>query len=598
LRSADIVVCSFHTDDDYYRACADTLRANLTELGVAYEIETVPKEPDDDWADICRKKVGFLARVCEQYPETKVFWTDVDCRLLSLPDYVAGFTADLIGFQRGFGSPMGIGYELRTRFWEPSFFGINTTAAARKFVADAARIEQTLRIKATDDYFLEESWRANASRLSYQLIPSGAVLGKGEGVDVPAFFVFGSSGNVAEFKDKVTQHESLRRSGRTGARARRRALQTAKRFERRLAEVSQPTAARLRRWADASGVTHRLTRDAGMVGSGFRHRAQLANQIVMSGQRGELDRMRELSARLTVSGIPSAKELGALQAAEAFAAYATAGSDGDDALPLAWWSRPFPGNFGDWLSPLILQRLSGHPVRYLAPTAPTLQPHLMMVGSIGRFIKRQSIVVGTGVSSTDLELDSHARYLSVRGPLTAQLLRSCGGPDVSSMGDPAVLLRRIVPVNIGPTNGRLALVRHYTHANLPLTLSDDMDELSVLVAHPDDLDSFITRLAGYDGVITSAMHVMIICHTYGIPCSLIGFRGFEASVHGTGMKYRDYSLGIGLDSVWEPELVPLNVSQLDWAARLRTEKIAEAKLDEIEAAVAAGVAVYLEELSR
>jgi hypothetical protein len=91
---------------------------------------------------------------------------------------------------------------------------------------------------------------------------------------------------------------------------------------------------------------------------------------------------------------------------------------------------------------------------------------------------------------------------------------------------------------------------------------------------------------------------MIICHTYGIPCSLIGFRGFEASVHGTGMKYRDYSLGIGLDSVWEPELVPLNVSQLDWAARLRTEKIAEAKLDEIEAAVAAGVAVYLEELSR
>jgi hypothetical protein len=303
--------------------------------------------------------------------------------------------------------------------------------------------------------------------------------------------------------------------------------------------------------------------------------------------------VRELSARLTVSGIPSAKELGAMQAAEAFASYTTGGT-GESPLPLVWWPRPFPGNFGDWLSPLVLQRLSGHPVQYVAPTAPTSQPHLIMIGSIGRFIKQRSIVIGTGVSSTDLELNRHALYLSVRGPLTAQVLRASGGPDVQSMGDPAALLRRIVPVDIGPTNGRLALVRHYTHANLPVTLPDGADELSILASHPDDLESFVARLASYDGVVTSAMHVMIICHAYGIPCSLIGFRGFETSVHGTGMKYRDYSLGMGLDSVWEPQIVPLNLSHLDWADRLRAEKISDEKLDEIEAAVAAGVAAYLD----
>jgi hypothetical protein len=138
------------------------------------------------------------------------------------------------------------------------------------------------------------------------------------------------------------------------------------------------------------------------------------------------------------------------------------------------------------------------------------------------------------------------------------------------------------------------LVRHYTHANLPVTLPDGADELSILASHPDDLESFVARLASYDGVVTSAMHVMIICHAYGIPCSLIGFRGFETSVHGTGMKYRDYSLGMGLDSVWEPQIVPLNLSHLDWADRLRAEKISDEKLDEIEAAVAAGVAAYLD----
>jgi hypothetical protein len=117
----------------------------------------------------------------------------------------------------------------------------------------------------------------------------------------------------------------------------------------------------------------------------------------------------------------------------------------------------------------------------------------------------------------------------------------------------------------------------------------------VLAAHPDDLASFVTTLASYDGVVTSAMHVMIICHAYGIPCSLIGFRGFEASVHGTGIKYRDYSLGIGLDADWEPQTVPLNLSRIDWPGRLRAEKISEEKLDEIEAAITAGVAAYLDD---
>lgn len=590
MHAADIVLCSFHTDDEYYRGCADNLRADLDELGLSFEIEAVQRRDDEDWADICRRKIGFLARVCDQYPDRKVFWIDVDCQILDLPQFVRDFTADLIGFQRGFGSPMGIGYAARTRFWEPCFFGVNATPAGRKFVSDAARIEQNLRIKATDDYFLEESWRANAAAMTFQVIPSGGVLGRGDG-EVPAFFVFGSSGNVTQFKGRVVQHARLRRVG--AAPARRHALHAAKAFEQRLAEVSQPAAARLRRWADASGVTHRLTRDVAMTGGSFRHRAQLANQLVMAGQRGELDQVRELSARLTASGIASARELGAMQAAESFAAYAIGGAQ-HPALRLAWWPRPFPGNFGDWLSPLILQRCSGRSVDYVAPAAPAITPHLVMVGSIGRFIKQRSIVVGTGVSTTDLELTRQARYLSVRGPVTAQLVRASGGPHVESMGDPAALLRRIVPVDIGPTNGRLAVVRHFTHASLPVTLPDDADELSVLVSHPDDLAAFVAKLAGYDGVVTSAMHVMIACHTYGIPCALIGFRGFEAAVHGTGVKYRDYSLGVGLDSVWEPEIVPLNLRDIDWAQRLRAEKISDEKLDEIEDAINAGVAAYLD----
>jgi hypothetical protein len=216
-----------------------------------------------------------------------------------------------------------------------------------------------------------------------------------------------------------------------------------------------------------------------------------------------------------------------------------------------------------------------------------------MIGSIGRFIRPRTIVVGTGISSTDIELTRTARYLSVRGPLTAQVLRDSGGPLVESMGDPGALLSRLLPVAREETNGRLALIRHFTHAGLPVTLPENMDEISVLSSHPDDIEHLVTTLCGYDGVVTSAMHVMIACHSYGIPCRLIGFRGFENSVHGTGMKYRDYSLGMGLDDVWEPDIVALNLTRVEWADRLRTAKITDAKLDEIEHSVRAAVAEYL-----
>jgi len=589
-----VVVCSFYTADDYYRAHGDRLRSNLDDLGIAHELQEIVKQPGEDWADICRKKIAFLNRVCVENPDKKVFWVDVDCQILALPSAIADFTADLIGFQRGFGSPQTIGYAKRTRFWEPCFFGINTTKAGRKFMADAAALEQTLEIKATDDYFFEESWRANGAGMSFQVIPSGAVQGKASH-GVSSFFVFGSSGNVAEFKGKVVQHTAiggdapsagrrLRRRERGAARAR--ALAAAKRLESRLTARNQDSAARLRRWADAMGLTHLLTKDAAAAGV-TRARANLANQVLLHGQRGEVELMREAAAKLTVETVPDQRETDAVKGGESFAAYATGGQG--KPVPLMWWARPFPGNFGDWLSPLLVQRQTGRPIQYVIPTAPPNQAHLALIGSIGRFIRPKSIVVGTGISSDDIELVRNATYLSTRGPLTADVLRKSGGPSVDSLGDPGALLSRLVPVTRHETNGRLALVRHFTHAALPATLPENMDELDVLVSHPDDLERFVTTLNGYDGVVTSAMHVMIACHSYGIPCALIGFKGFEDAVHGSGMKYRDYSLGIGLDEVWEPEAVAIDLTQVDWSQRLRTAKISDAKLDEIETQLNAAV---------
>jgi hypothetical protein len=292
-----------------------------------------------------------------------------------------------------------------------------------------------------------------------------------------------------------------------------------------------------------------------------RRRTQLVTHIVMAGQRGQAAEVQELSAGLARSGRLTAKEINATHIANSFAAYAS-GDDPSPPLSLVWWPRPFPGNFGDWLSPFVLHRNTGHRVQFQPPTAATNAPNLVMIGSIGRFIQPRSVVVGTGASRNDIELNPGATFVSVRGPLTADVVNRNGGPVVDSFGDPGLLLARLLPVERLCTNGRLALVRHHTHTDLPITLPDNMDEHSVLVSSPAAIAAFVATLCGYDGVVTSAMHVMITCHSYGIPCALVTFRGFEGAVHGTGMKYRDYALGAGLRDGWEPEVVGLNLSPI------------------------------------
>lgn len=592
----DVVVCSFYTDDDYYRAHADTLRGNVEELGVQLELEEIHKRPGDDWADLTRRKIAFLDGVCLANPDKRVYWIDVDCSLLSFPDFIASTTADLIGFQRGFGTPSSIGYLSKTRFWEPCFFGINTTPAARKFMADAARFEREMDIKATDDYFFEESWRANGANMTFQVIPSPAMLSRAQ-VDsgITPFFSFGVSGNVAEFKGKVEQHSAIGgnavasvlvggMSGRTAAK--HVVLQAAKRVERAL-----PTEAalRLRLIADRSGMTHRLTaHTAGPGSTGPSTQAKLVNWMISSGQKGDAAAVENFYGKIEERIVPGKPEIAAKEVANAFAHYASPERPGKP-VTLAWWVKPFPGNFGDWLSPLVLAHETPNPVHYVPTTAKTSDPHLFTIGSVGRFIKPSSIVVGTGISTTEHLLEGSASYHSVRGPITAQSLRDSGGPDVESFGDAGVLLRRVVPLERGETTGRATLVRHFSHANVPLVLPDHVDELDVRMSHPAMIQGFLEQLATSDYVLTSAMHVMIACHSYGIPCGLINFEGLQNAVPGTGIKYADYSRGAGLDKDYNPQPIRFDLTKISLEDLVSEVRLSDDKLDEVEQAMRHGL---------
>jgi len=315
-------------------------------------------------------------------------------------------------------------------------------------------------------------------------------------------------------------------------------------------------------------------------------------QLIQQGKAGDTELLEETISQFKTHTVPSAEEESSIEVARSFAAYSASARSTKEKdsrkILLSWWVRPFPGNFGDWLSPFIYKhylsngiRIIHQPINSSTRDSPE---HIISVGSVGRFIKKNSIVVGTGISSNEFLLENEARYISVRGPITAKHIKDNGGPSVNSFGDPAAVISLIMPIERGKTNGRVALVRHFTHAGVSLNLPDNFDEFSILLSGPKSIKQFLTTLNSYDEVVTSAMHVLIVCQSYNIPCSLITFFELSESVSGTGIKYADYALGVGLQEI-APTPVGRDLTEVDFGAIIRRDSIPLEKKKEIESCI-------------
>jgi hypothetical protein len=336
--------------------------------------------------------------------------------------------------------------------------------------------------------------------------------------------------------------------------------------------------------ADTLGVTGKLV--AVSSNPEFQKRKKIADDLQLAAQAGQVEKFNSKKEMFKAKYLLTQAEINSVEASKSFLYYSSKQST--SAINLAWWAKPFPGNFGDWLSPLIVSHYTDKKVIFQSPVRLAIKDHMIGLGSIGRFIKPNSVVVGTGISTDELTLAKSANYVSVRGPVTARVVKESGGPTVDSFGDPGVLISRIFPVERNKTNGRVALVRHFTHKSIPVALDANMDELDIYMSHPDDIKVLVETLNTYDRVVTSAMHIFITCQSYGIPCALVTFEGFEDSVHGNGIKYGDYAQGVGLDSI-NPIAVGLDFQKVDFENLTTDHKVSDAKLDEVEAAIIMGL---------
>ena len=204
-RQKDVLIASFYTLDAYYKSKAEELKYRLDFLGLDYCISEITIPEGLAWPDVCRKKVQYMLKVFLEHKHRykKIIWMDVDCLLDKLPSFLIDFEADLMGFGRSMRRSRSKPKQF-LRFWEPCFFVFATNDKAEQFLKTAADLEVEMQhLRATDDYFIEESWRRHKDELNFFVIP-GEYCDKGltrkylpsqyriNGI----FFIFGSSGNL------------------------------------------------------------------------------------------------------------------------------------------------------------------------------------------------------------------------------------------------------------------------------------------------------------------------------------------------------------------------------------------------------------------
>ena len=487
----EIIFISFYTTDNYYSTKADELRHCLDVLGLAYDIVPFVVPLGTVWPDICRKKVSIYFDLFKKHKDNykKVVWIDVDCKINFLPSFILDFDVDFMAFRRGFPSNLDAERNL-TRHWEPCFFVFKSNSVCFDMLQYASQIESSSPdIKATDDYFFEEAWRKYAPNLTAFEMPGqmssrgnklvfNAVEARKHGV----FFSFGDSGNVVKFKGKVVQHEKM----------------------------IKPHVTKI-------NVDLRNTSTLAILIKEAKKKKSVLCDPNHTYARGINENDRELVKSLYNYEI------------------------GGPSIKLNWWIRPSPGNMGDWLSPYIINKVTGCSVSY----APSEHSKVISLGSIGRYITDHHTVWGTGISSAETELSKSARYIAVRGPYTALALKNSGGKPPKVFGDPAIIMPDIYKSSRLPGND-YALVRHFVHQNCDLVVDEGVRDINILISSPRDLECFIDQLHECRAIVTTSLHVLILCISYRIPCRLITISEKDRCVSGDGVKYKDFYEGVGI----------------------------------------------------
>lgn len=263
-------------------------------------------------------------------------------------------------------------------------------------------------------------------------------------------------------------------------------------------------------------------------------------------------------------------------------------------------------NFGDFLGPRVIEDLFSESVVAVDVGVSPRGPCLVSVGSIMHLAHSGDGVWGSGIRFSGERINpSGIDFYSVRGPLSAEVIRDNGGPSVQAFGDPGLLVSRLpqyqgLVANLASqaTSDRskpVLVIPHYAHTPcLPKRLrlamrlqsashsparswlgmrlgTSTCDEGPMRWISPfQSLDRIVHRIAESRLTISSSLHGLITACSFGTP-----FRWWwpdfnEVSGREDGrFKYRDFFASVDCRDV-EPG------STIDECVRLGPQKLGRA----------------------
>jgi len=222
-----------------------------------------------------------------------------------------------------------------------------------------------------------------------------------------------------------------------------------------------------------------------------------------------------------------------------------------------WWSKdPQPGNMGDIITPVLITKLFNKQCQWVNTRKDT-EHHYLMTGSILQLAKANTTVWGSGAITESFINSPDAEYLSVRGPVSYELLKRDGATVAPIFGDPALTVPLFHKNNM-QKKFKIGIVPHYVdYKNVRHMYRKDrsINVINILDSNPINV---INQMLRCEKIVTSSLHGIIISHAYGMPVAWVKYSNL---LFGDGIKFKDHFLSVGIDKYTCTELNEYNDEQ-------------------------------------
>ncbi len=227
-------------------------------------------------------------------------------------------------------------------------------------------------------------------------------------------------------------------------------------------------------------------------------------------------------------------------------------------------------NFGDCLSPYILEKISGKKSVYVEQNASIIT--FMVIGSILGTDVSNSVIWGNGFAwkYSDTEIvKKPLEICAVRGKLTRIKFLEHGIDCPEVYGDPALLLPKFY--NPKPIKKyRLGIIPHIVdyesvvfHYNNKDVLPEDILIIDLRISAENSIEKIIDKILECEKTISGSLHGLIVSNAYGIDSLWVEF---SKKIQGDGFKFWDYFSC--LDIVPYLPIQPLKIKGFDYIINL------------------------------